>query len=946
VTQVSRTPARPTVFVQQLHRAAAQRGRLDPVYQDLSDHWTMVLQRLYPVWALIGPGLSDPGHIEIHSRTVYLDSESLLGPRAAIAVGQLERRAILCCFGVALHETLHAKHTKRWAIEHDTALSESDDPADRQLAVDRRLLEEPRMEAHGVREFPPGSLRGRFVRRALQTAVTDVILPAFAEQLISAAIAGLPVTRDLAARASVYLQARTRYGIIEPATLDPLRAVWRAVLGEHDLVALDDLYAKVIWIPDGELDRLDEAARAYRRIVGEPDPPPCAGGAGDPERSGEGGGAAGSGEGDGPGDGGGTAAGSLADALEQAIATARAGQLEQLDEDVDLQQVLDSAACRTEPGRMLGRGSGTGLPSGRLPDRGVDRPPYPDEVQHARRYANRLRQAITRGTRLIDKRTPGGRFDGRAYARGRAQQDAGRPVTTHPWRVTRQVSAPIEEPHVGLIIDTSGSMGGYEYALGPIAWILTDGLRQIGGRCATALFGNSAALLSDGTRDMGEPRTVIYDGQRRLLAAQASAELAGADGYEGLASVQSLIVLLLDHAPGADEIRRIQAQANQRESLSLVDQQEQLRDCWDARAGLPEPDRIAAVCADLGISPKRAHNLRRQLALPDPIRSRVAERPAGEQISVTMANRLADMHEIAPQLTVAVANRITSTDLHDKALQDLGAFVHRTVVEDEHTYAVRIDDGAMLDAAEQIAHAREHLGTKKQRQIAAILGCEPDRLDHELDTLTARAKSRALKIRITGEVRDRARNGRYAFVHDRGHDFAAGIWVVDPAFILDLAHQQLKDDGDKAPAREGAYFAGARLDDDELRDAAAEDEQRRAQARARHADATRSNLGLGHDIRAGLIQPSEAQLDALRQIVCRLVVRHYGELIAYGAGWTDPERQQPVGDTGRHEPHQIGARGLLDRRAAIIAVVRFPQLGGRNRPRRYSANGSRLHEPS
>jgi len=157
-------------------------------------------------------------------------------------------------------------------------------------------------------------------------------------------------------------------------------------------------------------------------------------------------------------------------------------------------------------------------------------------------------------------------------------------------------------------------------------------------------------------------------------AAHASAKLAGADGYDGLAPVQSLIVPLLDHEPSADEIRRIQAQANQRECLSLVDQQEQLRDCWEARAGLPEPDRIAAVCADLGISAKRAHNLRRQLALPDRIRTRVAERPAGEQISVTMANRLADMHEIAPQLTEAVARRITSTDLHDKALQDLGAF--------------------------------------------------------------------------------------------------------------------------------------------------------------------------------------------------------------------------------------------------------------------------------
>ena len=79
--------------------------------------------------------------------------------------------------------------------------------------------------------------------------------------------------------------------------------------------------------------------------------------------------------------------------------------------------------------------------------------------------------------------------------------------------------------------------------------------------------------------DLGEPRTVIYDGQRRLLAAQATIELAGADGYEGLAPVKSLIVLLLDHEPSAEEIRRIQAQANQREQLSLVDQQEQFRDC-------------------------------------------------------------------------------------------------------------------------------------------------------------------------------------------------------------------------------------------------------------------------------------------------------------------------------------------------------------------------------
>ena len=113
-----------------------------------------------------------------------------------------------------------------------------------------------------------------------------------------------------------------------------------------------------------------------------------------------------------------------------------------------------------------------------------------------------MRQAMTLGTRTIDKRTPGGRFDGRAYARGQAQRAHGRPVSTHPWRITRQISAPIQEPHVALVIDTSGSMSGYEYALGPIAWIISDGLRQIGGRCAIALFGSGAELLSDGDRPL------------------------------------------------------------------------------------------------------------------------------------------------------------------------------------------------------------------------------------------------------------------------------------------------------------------------------------------------------------------------------------------------------------------------------------------------------------
>jgi hypothetical protein len=80
-----------------------------------------------------------------------------------------------------------------------------------------------------------------------------------------------------------------------------------------------------------------------------------------------------------------------------------------------------------------------------------------------------------------------------------------------------------------------------------------------------------------------------------------------------------------------------------------------------------------------------------------------------------------------------------------------------------------------------------------------------------------------------------------------------------------------------------------------------------AAERARRAEATTSNLRLGHDIRAALADPTDDHSTRLREIVCRLLCRHHPDVIAYGAGWTDPARQQPVGDTGRHEPRHIDA---------------------------------------
>ena len=512
------------LFAVQVAQAAARRGRLDPVYQQLSDEWTIRLQKLYPVWCLIGPALADPAHIEIHSRTVSLDSDRLLGTRRQIVDGTLDPWRILVSFGASLHEVFHAVHTKPWFVEHNLELADSSDPADRQRAIDRVLLEEPRMEAHGTRDYPASSARGRFARRAIRAAVADVIAPDFATAIGQSTALGGTVSRDLAGTSMTYLHARTHCDTVDAAVLQLLQPIWEQVLGAADVARLDDLYARLVWVLDGDNAALDRFADEYREIIGPPDGDggsesasgQQAGGSGggrpggDDTDSDEAGGGSddGAGEGDAGQDGRGTGAKgqaqapvsvrSLTDALRDAADRARAGELEQLNEDVSLKDLL--AGRGGEATAPQAGGGGTGAPTGRMPNRSVDRPPLPDEARMATQYANRLASARSAAFRRIDKRTPGGRFNARAHVRGQAQRRMGVPVTSHPWSIQREVRAPLEEPHVGLIIDTSGSMHAFEYALGPIAWILSTGLQRFGGRVAISLFGNGCELLTDGSK--------------------------------------------------------------------------------------------------------------------------------------------------------------------------------------------------------------------------------------------------------------------------------------------------------------------------------------------------------------------------------------------------------------------------------------------------------------
>lgn len=402
-------------------------------------------------------------------------------------------------------------------------------------------------------------------------------------------------------------------------------------------------------------------------------------------------------------------------------------------------------------------------------------------------------------------------------------------------------------------------------------------------------------------RRIGAGDVLLFEGQRRLLAARRSGELAGGESFEELKAVNSLVVILLDHDPSPREIRQLQAHANQREQLTLQDQQDQFLDVWEELVGLPDEQRVLAVCDELALSPTFVHNLRRQCTLPEPLRSRVAREPSGDQISITLANQLADMNTTAPDLAQAVGERIVSTEHERQARDDLGAFVHRTVVEGNGAvYAQRIDDGAHLDAAQLLTDARRHLGPVDRDRLAGALGCEDRQLDSRLEELGKDARQRNAHVVVDEPLRDRAANGRFAFTLDRGRDFARGIWVVDPVFTIGLVDEQLP--GGSVPAADESYFGTTGVTDAGVKAALEDDREARLKAKKHRTAASSANLALGLDMTAALLEPTDEQVRACCELLCHLVARDYAVVLAFGAGWTDRDRQQPVGDGERTVP--------------------------------------------
>ena len=341
----------------------------------------------------------------------------------------------------------------------------------------------------------------------------------------------------------------------------------------------------------------------------------------------------------------------------------------------------------------------------------------------------------------------------------------------------------------------------------------------------------------------------------------------------------------------------------------MRDRQEQFIDCWlDHDRTRTKTTRIAAVCEELGYSATLARNLRRQMTLPEDLRVRVADRPTGPSsrsrwptCSPTCtrsprsspSGRRADHQHRPPSRRRWRASASSCT---------------RTVVEDEELYAVRIDEGAAVLDAHERDRTRPGAPHRRWTRSAAprTRRREPTSSTRSWRASPTRRAPAGAKIDVDRVLRERADAGRYAWVYPPRRRLRRRGMGHRPRVPARRDRTSAMKDTKRPPARTrrcSAPRASATRTSAPPRSGLPPSAPRRANA---VADGQNSNLGLGHDIARKRSTPRQ-QLDALRRVVAHLFCEHFTSIIAYGAGWSDRARQQPVGDSERFEPRSANA---------------------------------------
>jgi hypothetical protein len=378
--------------------------------------------------------------------------------------------------GAIFHEALHARYST-WNI------AKAADELEQDEFMALILLEEGRIEAFGVGQFPENS-------GFLRAAALELVLADLSEEFLTES------DTQMAARLAALTLARVDAGSLEDSDCASLAETVENKLGTERLEALRQIWLAVQMHSNHyDVSALYPLAREWARIVKD-----AAEENGDAQQ--------GEGEPGGMSTPGGSSGGpsefmkDLLDALEEAAGNAVIGAFDQLSEQQEIEQWTKEAKDRASEARqeqehkevasdVFGKGTGPMPESETRSTKIVSRDATPAERSAAVKIAQMLDKAKYRERDEIDIKSvlPPGRLRTRAVMQGAALKSKGVMTQTEPWR--RTVRKHTDDPtlSIGVMVDISGSMGEAMEPMATTAWVMSEAVRRIQGRAAMVYYG-------------------------------------------------------------------------------------------------------------------------------------------------------------------------------------------------------------------------------------------------------------------------------------------------------------------------------------------------------------------------------------------------------------------------------------------------------------------------
>ena len=447
------------------------------------------------------PAMFNPMNAEIE-----VNIESAFGKFATPhLVGDFETRMTQLDFPVAsgaiFHEACHARFSRFDLSSAHAELVSRNRARDFSVV---HYLEEGRIEAWGVRYHPENRV---FLRACAMEIVIADILEKNDEFK--------PTPRSVASLCALTM-ARVSAGILEEEDIEPLSLIIKTYFDAETIEKLRSVWERFQAHADHEnfLPLLDLAKEWNDILDGLAGDEP-----GDDEGEGEGStpGGENDGEPEGEGEGGNPMPGkggmspedfseAIKDALKEMAENIKISNQNAIaDAQVDEEWREEREARAKHADKRKGREkvaekmfSGTGSqPGDYSKSRSTiveTRKPTSDERIAAVKIGSALEKAKYRERGVTEHNAviPPGRLRSRAMVQGAALKEKGVRTPVEAWRQTKRKQTETPELRVGVMVDISGSMGRAMEPMASTAWVMSEAVRRVQGKCAMVYYGEGA----------------------------------------------------------------------------------------------------------------------------------------------------------------------------------------------------------------------------------------------------------------------------------------------------------------------------------------------------------------------------------------------------------------------------------------------------------------------